>query len=57
MATIANGKVEKYEPFIEGWLEGQSNWGRPVDMLVLPDGSMLLSDDQADVIYRITYGN
>jgi glucose/arabinose dehydrogenase len=55
MATIANGKVEKYETFIEGWLEGQSNWGRPVDMLVLPDGSMLLSDDQADVIYRITY--
>jgi glucose/arabinose dehydrogenase len=55
MATVSEGKVTKYEPFIEGWLQGQSNWGRPVDMLVLPDGSMLLSDDQADVIYRITY--
>jgi glucose/arabinose dehydrogenase len=55
-ATIRNGKVEKYEPFIEGWLEGQSNWGRPVDVLGLPDGSLLLSDDGADVIYRITYG-
>jgi glucose/arabinose dehydrogenase len=55
MATIVNGKVEKYETFAEGWLEGESNWGRPVDMLVLPDGSMLLSDDGADVIYRITY--
>lgn len=54
-ATIRGGKVEKYEPFIEGWLQGQSNWGRPVDMLVLPDGSMLLSDDGADVVYRITY--
>jgi glucose/arabinose dehydrogenase len=54
-ATIRDGKVEKYEPFVEGWLQGQSNWGRPVDMLVLPDGSMLLSDDGADVIYRITY--
>ncbi len=54
-ATIRDGKVEKYEPFIEGWLQGQSNWGRPVDMLLLPDGSMLLSDDGADVIYRIAY--
>jgi glucose/arabinose dehydrogenase len=55
MATIVGDKVEKYETFIEGWLQGQSNWGRPVDMLVLPDGSMLLSDDTADVVYRVTY--
>jgi glucose/arabinose dehydrogenase len=55
MATINGGKVEKYEPFIEGWLQGQSNWGRPVDMLVMPDGALLLSDDQAGVIYRVSY--
>jgi glucose/arabinose dehydrogenase len=46
-----------YEPFISGWLndEKQKAWGRPVDVLMLPDGSMLISDDQAGVIYRVTY--
>jgi len=43
------------EIFAQGWLEGNSAWGRPVDLLELPDGSMLLSDDSADLIYRITY--
>ncbi len=43
------------EIFAEGWLNGNSAWGRPVDLLELPDGSMLLSDDSADMIYRITY--
>ncbi|MBK7288309.1 MAG: sorbosone dehydrogenase family protein [Flavobacteriales bacterium] len=43
------------EVFAEGWLDGNSAWGRPVDLLELPDGSMLLSDDSADLIYRITY--
>jgi glucose/arabinose dehydrogenase len=45
------------EPFASGWLdnEKQEAWGRPVDVLVLPDGSMLVSDDQANVIYRISY--
>jgi glucose/arabinose dehydrogenase len=33
----------------------QKAWGRPVDVLLMPDGSMLVSDDQAGVIYRITY--
>ncbi len=44
-----------YEPFIEGWLQGEDNWGRPADVLVMPDGSMLVSDDQAGLIYRVTY--
>ncbi len=44
-----------YEPFAEGWLEGNDNWGRPVDLELMPDGSMLLSDDQNGVVYRITY--
>lgn len=43
------------EVFAEGWLEGSSAWGRPVDVLVAPDGSLLVSDDGADMIYRISY--
>jgi glucose/arabinose dehydrogenase len=44
-----------YEPFVEGWLQGKSAWGRPVDLLVLPDGSLLVSDDRQGVIYRLAY--
>lgn len=43
------------EPFVEGWLEDQNNWGRPVDILNMPDGSILVSDDMANAIYRIAY--
>ncbi|MCE2447938.1 MAG: PQQ-dependent sugar dehydrogenase [Candidatus Latescibacteria bacterium] len=50
----ADGTVS-YEPFAEGWLQGESNWGRPVDVLVMPDGSLLISDDQAGLIYRISH--
>ena len=50
----ADGAVS-YEPFAEGWLQGESNWGRPVDVLVMPDGSLLVSDDQAGLIYRISH--
>ncbi len=46
-----------YEPFAYGWLdeETDSAWGRPVDIELLPDGSMLVSDDYAGAIYRIYY--
>ena len=46
-----------YEVFADGWLdeEADETWGRPVDLEFLPDGSMLVSDDFADVIYRISY--
>ncbi len=43
------------EVFAEGWLNGSSSWGRPVDVLVAPDGSLMVSDDAADMIYRISY--
>lgn len=43
------------EPFITGWLEGEESWGRPNDVLVAPDGSLLISDDQAGAIYRVRY--
>jgi glucose/arabinose dehydrogenase len=53
----SSGKALDYKPFASGWLDEntQKVWGRPVDVLVMPDGSMLVSDDQAGVIYRITY--
>ncbi|GIV35693.1 MAG: hypothetical protein KatS3mg032_0072 [Cyclobacteriaceae bacterium] len=46
-----------YEVFASGWLDDatQKVWGRPVDVLVMPDGSLLVSDDHANVIYRISY--
>lgn len=44
-----------YETFVDGWLQGGSAWGRPVDVLVAPDGSLLVSDDTAGAIYRIRY--
>lgn len=51
----ASGKVKKYEVFAEGWLQGEEYWGRPVDVQVMPDGAMLVSDDVTGALYRITY--
>ncbi|MEE4174655.1 MAG: PQQ-dependent sugar dehydrogenase [Xanthomonadales bacterium] len=53
--TFEEGEVTGQEVFAEGWLQGQEDWGRPNDVLVLPDGSLLVSDDKADAIYRIIY--
>jgi glucose/arabinose dehydrogenase len=53
---LENGRAASYEVFAEGWLQGGQAWGRPVDVLVMPDGSLLVSDDRGDAIYRITYG-
>ncbi|MFQ5500414.1 MAG: sorbosone dehydrogenase family protein, partial [Candidatus Zixiibacteriota bacterium] len=39
----------------DGWLQGDQRWGRPVDLLVMPDGSLLVSDDFGGRIYRISY--
>ena len=50
-----DGEAVGYEPFATGWLQDGDNWGRPVDVLQLPDGSLLVSDDQTGTIYRITY--
>ena len=45
-----------YEVFVDGWLNDDgSRWGRPVDVIELPDGSLLVSDDEAGAIYRIAY--
>ncbi|NKB66568.1 MAG: sorbosone dehydrogenase family protein [Candidatus Latescibacteria bacterium] len=53
--SLQGDRAVSYEIFAEGWLQGQQAWGRPVDLLVLPDGSLLVSDDLAGAIYRITY--
>ena len=55
VATIEGDKVTKYDVFAEGFLQGRLAWGRPVDLLEMPDGSLLVSDDTAGAIYRITY--
>lgn len=52
---LQNGQPVGYEVFAQGWLQGERAWGRPVDVLVMPDGSLLVSDDHAGAIYRITY--
>ncbi|MBL7717844.1 MAG: sorbosone dehydrogenase family protein [Flavipsychrobacter sp.] len=44
-----------YEVFAEGWLKDKKAWGRPVDVLQLKDGSLLVSDDMANAVYRISY--
>jgi glucose/arabinose dehydrogenase len=49
------GQVTGQEVFASGWLQGEESWGRPNDVLVMPDGALLISDDQADVIYRVSY--
>ena len=56
MVTLKDNKVDKSEVFAEGWMENERVWGRPVDLLVLSDGSLLISDDHANVVYRVTYG-
>jgi glucose/arabinose dehydrogenase len=51
----ANRKPVAYEPFAEGWLQGERAWGRPADVAVAPDGSLLIADDTAGAVYRIRY--
>jgi glucose/arabinose dehydrogenase len=65
LVKLKGNKAVSYTPFAEGWLRGTRSsrgsrttadaWGRPADVLVMPDGSMLIADDEAGVIYRVTY--
>jgi glucose/arabinose dehydrogenase len=55
LVKVQDGKALSYTPFAEGWLQGSKPWGRPSDVLVAPDGALLVADDSADVIYRISY--
>ena len=56
---VEGDQVVKSEIFASGWLDQETNKGvgKPVDVMELPDGSLLVSDDVAHCIYRITYGD
>lgn len=54
---VQNGKPVSIEDFVTGWQESDgSRWGRPVAVLAMPDGSLLISDDAGGRIWRVTYG-
>lgn len=61
LARTAKDGAASYEVFAKGWLQdggwlkGLTAWGRPVDVLVMPDGALLVSDDRAGALYRISY--
>lgn len=55
---VQNGRAVSAEDFVTGWQLGNgSRWGRPVAPLMLPDGSLLISDDSGGRIWRVTHGN
>jgi glucose/arabinose dehydrogenase len=56
LVRLDGDKATSYEPFITGWNQPDTVLGRPADLLIMPDGSMLISDDMAGVIYRVSYG-
>ena len=55
VAYLEGQRVRSSEIFASGWLQGETAWGRPADVQVMPDGSLLVSDDLAGAIYRIVY--
>jgi glucose/arabinose dehydrogenase len=57
IVTIEDGKAIDYKPFVDGWLQAETASGRPVDLLQMKDGSVLVSDDLNGVLYRISYAN
>ena len=55
LVRLDGNRAVSYEPFAWGWLQNEQVSGRPVDLAVKEDGSLLVSDDFAGKIYRITY--
>ena len=51
-----DGTVKSQESFITGFLQNNNYIGRPVDVMNMPDGSMLVSDDYNGAVYRVSYG-
>jgi glucose/arabinose dehydrogenase len=51
-----DGSVKSWAPFLTGFLEDNKYSGRPVDVQMMKDGSLLVSDDYAGVVWRISYG-
>jgi glucose/arabinose dehydrogenase len=52
---LNGNKGLSYEPLVTGFEQNESAWGRPADVQPLPDGSVLVSDDLAGAVYRVTY--
>jgi glucose/arabinose dehydrogenase len=55
LVRLQGERAVSYETFAEGWLQGEVAWGRPADVLVAPDGALLVADDYAGAIYRLSY--
>lgn len=55
VVRLRGNQAIEYSTFAGGWLQGEAAWGRPVDVEVAPDGSLLVSDDRSGAIYRIRY--
>ncbi|TDR04303.1 hypothetical protein C7412_102208 [Paraburkholderia silvatlantica] len=56
VSANSDGTNAHQQVFAQGWLDSdETQWGRPADVLPLPDGSLLISDDYAGAIYRVTY--
>jgi glucose/arabinose dehydrogenase len=54
---VEGARATSYEPFADGWLKGGTASGRPADVLVMPDGALLVADDKAGRLYRISYAS
>jgi glucose/arabinose dehydrogenase len=57
LVRLEGDRAVSYEPFVSGWLRGPEAWGRPVDVQVAADGALLVSDDRAGAIYRVSYAS
>jgi glucose/arabinose dehydrogenase len=57
ITATPDGKNAQVRPFMTGFLDKAKNafWGRPADVMLMPDGSVLVSDDQMGAIYRVSY--
>ena len=55
LVRLQAGKAVSYEVFADGFLQDGNSWARPVDVLVMPDGALLFSDDRSGAVYRISY--
>lgn len=55
IVRLENNRGVSYKPFAEGWLQGSKPWELPVDLVVMFDRTLLLSDDQAGAVYRISH--
>jgi glucose/arabinose dehydrogenase len=53
----ADGSLKSLDTFLTGFLQDNNYVGRPVDLLVMKDGSLLISDDYAGAVYRVSYAN